>query len=44
MEALDHPNIIKMYDWFEHENMLIMVLQYARGWLYYEFYTNQSRF
>lgn len=31
MTSLDHPNIIKMYDWFEYEGMLVIMLQYAQG-------------
>jgi serine/threonine protein kinase len=31
MRTLDHPNIVHMYDFFEHEDYFFLVLEYVAG-------------
>ena len=44
MVNLDHPNILKLYDWFHDTNRIYLILEYAWYGQMYTILQNKGRF
>ena len=44
MKLLDHPNIVKLYEWYEDENSLYLVMELCSGGDLFKMLSNADHF